>query len=73
MSADVSRNNSQSTEKGCTSDEIDGMKGEKEVGNIGSEYETLGNECETEDQNCEDIEAETDDRNGKQVESVEAE
>lgn len=37
------------------------MKGEEEVRNIGSEYET-------EEQNCEDIVAETDDRNGEQDE-----
>lgn len=40
----------------CFTSEMDGMKGEEEVGNIGSEYEM-------EEQNCEYIEAETDDRN----------
>jgi hypothetical protein len=34
MSADVSRNGSQNTEKCCTSDEMDGTEGKEEAGNI---------------------------------------
>lgn len=41
----------------CCTSEMDGMKGEEKVGNIGSE-------CETEEQNCVYVEAETDDGNG---------
>jgi predicted Fe-Mo cluster-binding NifX family protein len=41
------------------------MEDEAEVGNVGSEHESAGSEYDTENGNCEDIEAETEDRNGE--------
>jgi hypothetical protein len=42
------------------------------VGNVGSEHR-VSSECETEDGNCEDTKAETDDRNGEHSETGEGE
>jgi hypothetical protein len=39
----------------------------------GSEHESVSSECEAEDGNCENSEAETDDRNGKQTVASEGE
>jgi hypothetical protein len=38
----------------------------EEIGNVGSEHESLSSKCEREDENCEDTEVDTDDRNGEQ-------
>lgn len=40
-------------------------KDEEERGNVDSEYESVSNECEKEDESCVDSEAETDNRNGE--------
>jgi hypothetical protein len=39
---------------------MDGRR--EEVGSVGSEYESVSNECKKEDVNCDDSEAETDNR-----------
>jgi hypothetical protein len=38
---------------------MDRREEEEYVGNVGSEYENVSNECETEDGSCEDSGAET--------------
>jgi hypothetical protein len=45
----------------------------EEVGNVGSEMESVCSIYKTEDGNCEDIEAEADDRNDEQSETGEGE
>jgi hypothetical protein len=55
---------SQIFKKCCMSDE---------VGNVGSEHECVSSECETQDGNCEDIKAETDNRNHEQSKTGRAE
>jgi hypothetical protein len=52
---------------------MDGGEDEKEVGNVSSEHVSVSNECEIEDGICEDTEAGTDDRNGEQSQTEEAE
>jgi hypothetical protein len=51
---------------------MDGWEDEEEIGNKGCKHESLSSECKTEDGNCEDTEAKTDDRNGEQSETGEA-
>lgn len=45
----------------------------KDIGNVGSEHESLSSKCEIEDENREDTEVDTDDRNGEQRETGRAE
>jgi hypothetical protein len=45
------------------------MKWVEEVGNVGSEHESLSSNCEAEDGNCEDTEVHTNDKNGEQSET----
>jgi hypothetical protein len=47
---------------------MDGMNNEEEVGNTGSENKSVSSECEI-DWNCEDTEADIDDRNGEERET----
>jgi hypothetical protein len=42
--------------KFCMSDEMDGKEDENATWNVGSKYESVRNECEIEDGNCEEIE-----------------
>jgi hypothetical protein len=44
---------------------MDGREDEKEVGNVGSEHESVSSECEIEDGSYEDTETDTDDKNGE--------
>jgi hypothetical protein len=52
------------------SDEMDRREDEEEAENGGSEHESVSSECEIEGGNCEDTEAETDNKNGEIVELV---
>jgi hypothetical protein len=52
---------------------MDGREGEQDVWNVGSEHESISNGFETKDWNCENTEAETDNKNGEQSKTGEAE
>jgi hypothetical protein len=65
MPMDLSRSDSQILKMSCMSDEIDVMEGQKEDGNISTEYESVINECEAENLDCEDNEALKCNRNGE--------
>jgi hypothetical protein len=52
---------------------MNGMEDEEEDGNVGNEYVNVSTEHMVKDRNCEDTEAETDDRNGEHSEIGEAE
>jgi hypothetical protein len=52
---------------------MDGLEDEDEVENAGSEHDNISTECETQDGNCKDTEAETEDRNGEQNDTGEVE
>jgi hypothetical protein len=49
------------------------MKWMDEVGIVGNEHDSMSSECETEGGNCEDAEAETDEKNGEQIGNGEGE
>jgi hypothetical protein len=53
-------------------DEMDSGEDEKEVWNDSSERVNVSNKCEINDGNCEDTEAEIDDRNGEHSQPDEA-
>jgi hypothetical protein len=61
-----------SYKKCCISVKMDGIENEEAAGNAGREHESVGSEYQREDGNCEDTEAETDNRNGEQSVNGEA-
>jgi hypothetical protein len=63
----LSRSESKDLKSCYTADELDGMEDEEEVGNVGSEHENV-----RQDGNCEDNEADTDDRIGEESKPGEA-
>jgi hypothetical protein len=73
MATDLTRSDIERLEKCCISDEMDGIEDGEEIENVGRKLERFNSVCETEDGNCEDTEAETDDRNGEQSETGKAE
>jgi hypothetical protein len=59
--------------KYCISDKMDGKEDEEELGNIGSEQDSVSRECERDDRYFKDMKAQTYDGNGEYSETGEAE